>query len=129
MGWSVITIPTTPSIPASFEFQTAPIVASNVSPFTGQMQLQSWSTGFQEGSVSWQPMDFSDAQPWLEFFQALNGMANVFTFSSATCTAFPIEFTTDGTTPMHFRLKSNNSKWSVNRGQIYTFGMEIRQAI
>jgi hypothetical protein len=104
------------------------MVASNTSPFTGQMQLQSWSTGYIEGSVSYQPMDFADAQPWLEFFNALNGMANVFTFPSAVCTAFPLEFTTDGTTARHFRLKSNSSKWSVSRGKIYTFGMDIREA-
>src|ERR1700733_15575593 len=102
LGWTVVSMPSTPVFPSSFEFQPVPIVAANTSPFTGQMQLQSWSTGYVEGSVSYQPMDFSDAQPWLEFFEALNGMQNVFTFPTAVCTAFPIEFTTDGTTPTHF---------------------------
>jgi hypothetical protein len=129
LGWTVINIPSVPSFPASIEFQNNPITAANTNPFTGQQQLQYWSAGFMAASVSIQPMTVTQAQPWITFLTQLKGMANVFQFGSEVSTAFPLELTTDGTTPRFWRLKANATKWSIQPGVLYTVTFEIREAI
>jgi len=128
LGWTVVTIPAFPDYPASLEFQNNPIVAANTNPFTGSQQIQYWSPGYLEASVSIQPMTVDQAQPWIVFLTALQGIANVFQFGAEVCASFPLELTTDGTTPRFWRLKTNATKWSIKPGVLYTVTFEIREA-
>jgi hypothetical protein len=128
-GWLIVSMPTTPTAPASLEFQQNAITGASTNPFTGQQQIYNWSAGYKEGSVSMPPMDTSDGQNWTAFLESCNGMANVFTFPSGVCSAYPNELTTDGTTPRYFRLKSNSSKWQIKQGGIYSIVFEFREAI
>jgi hypothetical protein len=129
LGWNVITMPTTPVAPKSFEFQPNPLVAVNTNPFTGQQQIQAWGAPFLKGSVSYAPMKFATAQPWVTFLNDLQGMTNVFQFPTSTTSLYPLELTSDGTTPQYFRLSTNDSKWSIQEGSIYSFTFEFRLAI
>ena len=127
-GWLIVTMPTTP-MPATMEAAYIPIAAANTNPFTGQQQVQSWGTQYQELSVSFPPMAQSDAQAWIAFLKSCNGIANVFLFPSAFAAAFPESLTTDGTSQPYWRLKENQSKWSVRRASIYGLTFEVREAI
>lgn len=122
-------MPTGPAAPASFEFSWNALAAANTNPFTGQQQVQDWQAHFMEVSVSLPPMYQSGAQAWLTFLEALDGVANVFQFSTALCTAYPAELTSDGSTPRYWCLKSNRQQWAVKRGSIYSITFEIREAI
>jgi hypothetical protein len=129
-GWPVQTIPTTPSAPASFEIGPLAIVGANTNPFTGQQQIQDWGTGYWEASVILPTMTQSQAQPWIEFFQALRGMAGVFQFGSAVCEKFPLELMAGSPpSPRYWRLKQNSVKWSIKPGPFYNLTFEIREAI
>jgi hypothetical protein len=77
-GWNIISLPTTPSAPASVEFTPMDIVAMSVSPFTGQQQVQDWQQGWLEASVSYPPLTQAQARPWVAFLKGLRGQANVF---------------------------------------------------
>lgn len=130
-GWNVITIPGTPPAPASIEFSVVDIVSGNVSPFTGQMQVYQWGATYMEAMVYMPPMTDTDAQEWLAFLRALQGIANVFQFTSAFAAKYP-ESITAGTSPpqpRYWRLKSNTRKWSINDSRLYGISFEIREAI
>ena len=128
-GWLIVDMPIFPGAPAGFEFQHNAIVSVNTNPFTGQQQVYSWGASYKECSVSLQPMTQVQAQPWIVFLEALNGTANVFTFSDTLCALYPNELTTDGTTARYWRMKSSQSKWSIQRGNLYALSFEIREAI
>jgi hypothetical protein len=129
LGWTVVSLPTDPAFPKSFEFQPNALTAVNTNPFTGAQQIQNWSTGFYEASVTWQPMTFTQAQNWVTFLTGLVGMTNVFKFTDAINAVWPKELTTDGTTARYWRLQNNKPKWSIGEGNIYTVTFEIREAI
>lgn len=127
-GWLIVTPPSTPW-PASMEVAHIPIVAANTNPFTGQQQVQDWGATYREVSVSFPPMKQSDAQVWIDFLKSCGGISNVFKFTSAFAAAFPESLTTDGTSQPYWRLKANQSKWSVRRASIYGLTFEVREAI
>jgi hypothetical protein len=128
LGWTVITMPTDPIAPAGLECQHNAIVSASTNPFTGQQQLFDWNASYKEISVSYASMTLAQGQTWAAFLESLKGQANVFVFSTALCTQFPNELTTDGSTPRHFRLKTNQPKWSIKEGSIYSVSFEIREA-
>jgi hypothetical protein len=128
LGWTVIDLPIYPDFPASLEFQNNPITGANTNPFTGEQTIQYWNPGFLEASVSIQPMTVVQAQPWIVFLTALQGMANVFQFGADVCAAFPLELTSDGTIPRYWRLKTNATKWSIKPGVLYSVSFEVREA-
>jgi hypothetical protein len=88
-GFTTISIPVT--VPTSIEVQNNAIVAQSRNPFTGQTQQFSWNVQYKEISVSLPPMVSSDAQPWLGFFDTLNGTQNVFSFPAPVVLQFPYE--------------------------------------
>ena len=77
-GWNIISLPTTPSAPATIDFTATDIVAQSISPFTGQQQVQDWQQGWLEASVSYPPLTHVQAQAWIAFLMGLRGQANVF---------------------------------------------------
>jgi hypothetical protein len=77
-GLDLIAVPASPSAPASMEFTLQDTVATSVSPFTGQQQIQDWQASFLEASVSMPPLTQPQAQNWIAFLMALRGQAKVF---------------------------------------------------
>jgi hypothetical protein len=77
-GWPIISLPTTPSAPATIDFTANDIVAMSISPFTGQQQVQDWQQGMLEASVSMPPLAPLHARAWVAFLKGLRGQANVF---------------------------------------------------
>ena len=77
-GLDLIAMPASPSAPASMEFTLQDTVATSVSPFTGQQQIQDWQASFLEASVSMPPLTQAQAQNWIAFLMALRGQAKVF---------------------------------------------------
>ena len=77
-GLDLIAVPASPSAPASMEFTLQDTVATSLSPFTGQQQIQDWQASFLEASVSMPPLTQAQAQNWIAFLMALRGQANVF---------------------------------------------------
>lgn len=129
-GWDIITIPSTPASPASIEFSANDIVALSKSPFNGQQQVQNWGTGPMEASVSLPPLTDAQAQDWIAFLFALQGMANVFQFTSAFAAAYPASVKTGSPLAQRYwRLKSNQRKWSVSEARVYGIQFEIIEAI
>ncbi len=77
-GWEIITMPATPSAPATVEFTAQDTVAVSISPFTGQQQVQDWQASWLEASVSMPALTHAQAQEWIAFLMAVRGQANVF---------------------------------------------------
>jgi hypothetical protein len=86
-GWNIISLPTTPSAPATIDFTATDIVAMSISPFTGQQQVQDWQQGMLEASVSYPPLTHVQAQTWIAFLMGLRGQANVFQIGDPLATA------------------------------------------
>ena len=128
LGRTIFAMPTVPSAPASMEFQLNAITAVNSNPFTGAQQIQNWSPGFYYCSLSYAAMTAAQAQPWVTFLTNLNGQANVFAFSTAMQTSFPIE-TMGVQGNGYWNLKTNSQKWSIHEGQIYSVTFEARETI
>jgi hypothetical protein len=76
-GWPVVALPASP-VPSSIEFTANDIVASNISPFTGQQQVLDWQAGWLEASVMMPPMPEAQAKAWTAFFLQVRGQACVF---------------------------------------------------
>lgn len=130
LGWTVVTMPSTPASPQSIEFSPNDIVALSKSPFTGQQQVQNWGTGPMEASLSLPPLTDTDAQAWIAFLLALNGVANVFQFSSAFAAAYPASLKTGSPLAQRYwRLKSNQRKWSISEARVYGIQLEIIEAL
>ncbi len=124
LGWDVITIPSSPSAPASIEFSQIDIVAISTSGFTGQQQVQDWQASYMEANVSLPALTDEQAQDWIQFLRDLKGVANVFQFTAEFATAYPASIGT-----RYWRLKSNQRKWSVSEARLYGVQFEIREAI
>lgn len=86
-GWNIISLPTTPSAPATIDFTATDIVAMSISPFTGQQQVHDWQQGMLEASVSYPPMTHVHAQAWIAFLLGLRGQRNVFQFGDPLAVA------------------------------------------
>lgn len=127
-GWLIVTMPTAPW-PSEVEASFLPIVAVNINPFTAQQQVQDWGTTSRELSVRLPPMPQATAQDWVAFLKSCGGIANVFKFPAAFASAFPESVTTDGTNQPYWRLKENQTKWTVRRARIYGLTFEVREAI
>lgn len=90
-NFPVVSIPAT--VPSSLEISNTRLVAQAVNPFTHQTQQYDWQVEYKEISVSLPPMVQTDAAAWLGFFDALDGTANVFSFTPQVCAYFPYELT------------------------------------
>lgn len=123
-GWTIVTIPDTPASPASVEFTQVDAVAMNVSPFSGQQQVQNWNATWMEAIVTMPAMTYAQGQNWVAFLRALEGTANVFQFSAAFATAFPLEVS-----GVYWRLKTSKRKWSISLGKFYGLQFEIVEAL
>ena len=77
-GWNIIPLPAAPAAPASMEFTANDVVSVNISPFSGQQQVQNWQAAWLEASVSLPPLTNQQAQAWIAFMMSLQGQANVF---------------------------------------------------
>lgn len=86
LGWTLITMPTTPP-PASIEFSAVEAVAASTSPFTGQQQIQSWQAGWLEATVKMPSLAFVNGPVWKAFLMAAQGTANVFQLGDPVITA------------------------------------------
>lgn len=129
-GWTVQTMPTSPAAPAGFEFRHNAIVGVTTNPFTGQQQINDWQASYMEASVSMPKMAAATAQAWVTFLKSLEGPACVFQFPGSVCSGFPLELTTDGSTPRYWRLKPGSpAHWQVGIGPVYSLTFEIREAI
>jgi hypothetical protein len=84
---TLISMPTIPAAPRTVDWIMNDVVASVISPFTGQQQIQDWQAGWMEASVSMPPMVHADAQAWAAFFMACRGMANTFLFADPLAVA------------------------------------------
>jgi len=123
-GWNIITIPAYPPAPQSIEFTQNDAVAISQSPFSGQQQVQIWGGSWMEASVVMPPMTFVNAQAWVAFLRALQGVGNVFQFSAAFMAAYPADLGS-----RYWRLKQNTRKWSISQARLYGLQFEIREAI
>ncbi|MGA2270329.1 MAG: hypothetical protein ABSH44_17795 [Bryobacteraceae bacterium] len=128
LGWTVVSMPTSPPAPASLEFAHNAIAGANTNPFTAQQQVYDWQANWKEASVSMASMTAAQGALWAAFIESCDGVANVFQFLSGVCALFPNELTTDGTTPRYWRLKVNKVQWTIKGGKIYGLTFEIREA-
>jgi hypothetical protein len=131
LGWNVITIPGTPPAPQSIDFYVVDIVSLNRSPFTGQQQIYSWGATYMEATVNLPPLSDTDAQEWLAFLRNLQGVANVFQFTSAFAAAYPESLSAGSSPPgnRHWRLKSNTRKWTISDDRFYRISFDIMEAL
>jgi hypothetical protein len=84
---AMISMPTYPPAPRTVDWILNDVVASVISPFSGQQQIQDWQAGWVEASVSMPPMTHANAQAWAAFFMACRGMANTFMFGDPLAVA------------------------------------------
>jgi hypothetical protein len=123
-------MPAAPIAPQNIEFAKNGIAGGTTNPFNAQQQVQDWSASWYEASVSIPAMNLTNGQLWAAFITALDGIANVFQFSTALCTLMPVELTSDGTTPRFWCLKPpGRVQWHVKPGMIYSLTFEIREAL
>jgi hypothetical protein len=128
LGWPIIAMPGTPSAPQSIEITNVTAAAMNASPFSGQQQVQAWGatvTQWIEVKVSFPAMQYDVGQEWVGFINALQGVLNVFQFTSAFMAGYPNDIPS-GT---YFRLKASSVKYSIMENQLYGFSFEARQAM
>lgn len=130
LGWNIVFVPAFPPAPTSFELSQIDMVAMNISPFTGEQQVQVWpgaSPGTaatrMEGSVTMPNMKQPDAENWIQFLRDLQGQGGVFQWGAACQAAFP------EIGARFWRLKSNTRKWSVVPGFIYAMRFDIMEAL
>jgi hypothetical protein len=131
-GGSLIAFPTNSSATATqIEYQKVALQAANTSPFSGAQQIQDWGNSYAMCSVQLPPMNASDGQNWIFFFDELDGIVNVFQFPNSFVTdpRFSYWITSDGTHSKYFRLKEPNYKATVKEGAIYYITFEAREAI
>jgi len=74
-------------------------------------------------------MSKANGQIWAAFFAACNGTDSVFKLPAGWCANYPVELTTDGTTPRYWRLRSNQVHWTIKIGKIYGITFELREAM
>jgi hypothetical protein len=117
-------MPTDPPSPQSIEFSAMDKVAVNISPFTGQQQIQDWLVPTREATVQLPPLTAAQADAWITFLVDLKGMANVFQFGTAFSAAYSSSIGS-----RYWRLKSNQRKWSISEARVYGIQFEIMEAL
>ena len=120
----IVTIPAYPPAPASIDFTQVDAAAASESPFTFQQQVQQWSGSYRKASVSMPAMTDANAQAWIDFLVALDGIANVFQFSAAFAAQYPASIGT-----RYWCLTSDERKWSINANRMYGFQFDIREVL
>ena len=79
-GLNIISLPcdTIPGVTcaSSIEWNPQEVVASSVSPFTGQTQTYDWMASWFEGQVSFRPMNRYAYDAWSAFILACRGQMN-----------------------------------------------------
>lgn len=120
-GRPLIAMPLTPG-QRQTDWTMANVVGSVVNPFTGRMQVQSWSAGWWECVLTMPPMPRTQAGAWIAFMAQCAGQNGVFLFgdglgitpqgsangSPVTDGSFqqPYKLTTTGWTPNQFAVLS-----------------------
>lgn len=128
LGWTVITMPATPSAPRSFDASQTDFVAMSMSPFTGQQQTQAWGGTLMEFSVQLPAMPWATAQAWVQFLRDLQGRKNVFAFNAAFRAAYPNDLNNGDGSARYWRLKENTRKWSVSDARVYGIQFDAQEA-
>jgi hypothetical protein len=123
-GWTIVTMPTAPSVKI-IDFTANQIVSANVSPFTGEQQIQDWQASWMEASLQLPPLTQPQSVAWLNFLIACRGIACVFQLPTFLTTLYPSGLVPGG----YWRLKNNANKWSVTEPLIYGLQFDIREAI
>jgi hypothetical protein len=123
-GWTIITMPTAPSV-RSIEFTQNQITGAVVSPFTGQQQLLDWQAAYAEASLELPPLTQSESGTWLAFLIACRGPMSVFQLPSILAALVPSGMAPNG----YWRLKNNANKWSITLPYIYGLHFDIREAL
>jgi hypothetical protein len=124
LGRTVVPIPSYPPAPASIEFSQVDAAAASLSPFTFQQQVQRWAGSYRKASVTMPAMTDTNAQAWVAFLVALNGIANCFQFGAAFAAAYPLSIGS-----RYWCLTSNERKWSINSNRAYGMQFEIREVL
>lgn len=87
MPLTLIDMPTVPSAPQTVEWTMNDVVATNISPFSGQQQTQDWQAGWLEASISMPPLTHVQAQAWVAFMMQCRGQVNAFLFGDPLAVA------------------------------------------
>jgi hypothetical protein len=123
-GWTIVTMPDTPSA-ATMELTMQNIVATSISPFTGQQQVQDWGARWMEASISLPPLTATQSANWVTFLLSCRGQANVFQLPP-----FLAGFVPSGAVPgTYWRMKQNSLKWSITQAILFGIQFDIREAI
>src|SRR5690348_13565663 len=77
-GWTLVSKPSTPSAPASIEWNPQDTVGMTTNPFTLQQQTYDWQSSCFEGTAIMPPIDQDTALAWEAFLLGLRGTKNVF---------------------------------------------------
>jgi hypothetical protein len=96
------------------------------SPFSDETLTQVWSSvPILEVAATLPPLDYTDAQTWINFLIQASGTQCVFTLPATFSSTVPISETPSG----YFRMKSNTIKWTISPGPLYNFSFEMRAAL
>jgi len=120
---SLVAMPTVPAAPASIEFSAGEIAAANVSPFTGQRQIQDWGTAPMECAFSLPPMTHAQGSVWVAWIRNMKGIVNYTQFPTAFASAY-----SESIGSRNWRLKNNMSKWSVGSNRMFMVSLEFVEA-
>jgi len=96
----------------------------NVSPYTYQSQVYAWPGKIKVVEFSLPPMNQTEAQSWIAFFNSLNGFENTFTVDLSI--AYPNEAGSDS---VEMRLLSPEQVWDISADYTYGFSfsaMEVK---
>ena len=107
------------------------IAGGNVNPFNAAQQVYDWGVRYKQASISYAALTQAQGQAIVAFLNSLNGIVNAFTFPAGLVTKYPEILSTDGgTTPRQWKLKNNETKWSIEPGSVYrSITFEIREAL
>jgi hypothetical protein len=128
-GGSLITSMPTAPWPKSIEYRGSHLAAANTNPWTAQQQIQDWAADYAQMSVSYAALTQTQATAFIAFLKACNGIVNVFQFPAGLAAKYPESFTSDGTAQRYWRLKTNETGWSIKAGSVYSVTFEIREAL
>jgi hypothetical protein len=107
------------------------IAGGNVNPFNAAQQVYDWGVRYKQASISYAALTQAQGQAIVAFLNSLTGIVNAFTFPAGLVTKYPEILSTDGgTTPRQWKLKNNETKWSIEPGSVYrSITFEIREAL
>ena len=130
LGWTIVTMPTIPVAPASFEVTISDSCGMTISPFTGNETTYYFGSLPRTVSISMPPMPFNStyAASWATFLQNLQGQNCVFQFTPAFVGTYANDFGL-GILTSYWRLKGNSRKYSLNDMRFYGFQFEVIEAM